>query len=134
MVDRLGWCYPCQKTQMRRHYEENKDKYADRARRRKDALMAVVERLKDRPCADCGVRHPPWVMDFDHLDSSKKLGSPSRLARDFGNEDVVRAEAEKCDVVCSNCHRHRTHLRAMGAPLGTLQNRSAGDASVVGGA
>jgi L-lysine 2,3-aminomutase len=48
-------------------------------------------------------------MDFDHLDDSEKLDDVSRLTR-FTKKKLL-TEIAKCDVVCSNCHRERTHQR-----------------------
>lgn len=48
-------------------------------------------------------------MDFDHV-RGKKVKSLSNLAIS-GTEAQVLAEIAKCDLVCANCHRHRTHLR-----------------------
>jgi ribosomal protein L37E len=60
-----------------------------------------------KPCADCGVQYNPWVMQFDHRDQSKKAFDMS-LARKMGIKKLT-IEAEKCDVICANCHFERTH-------------------------
>ena len=67
-----------------------------------------INKLKDIPCADCGAKYPPYVMDFDHVKGKKKF-----KVSDRGNLNLkfVLREVEKCDVVCSNCHRVRTHNR-----------------------
>jgi hypothetical protein len=52
----------------KKYYEANKHKYIERNRRRKIAAQEVVKELKDNPCTDCGVRYPPYVLDFHHLD------------------------------------------------------------------
>ena len=49
-------------------------------------------------------------MDFDHRDGSAKVANVNRLVQDAAWEKV-RREIEKCDLVCSNCHRIRTHAR-----------------------
>ena len=67
----------------------------------------IVNGLKSRPCADCGIQYPPCVMDFDHTKGTKRF-NVSRLSHRM--VDVV-AEIEKCDVVCANCHRMRTYAR-----------------------
>ena len=66
----------------------------------------IIEQLKDVPCADCKIEYPPYVMDFDPKDPATKtfeLGSASTSLI------KLLEEALKCDVVCSNCHRIRTH-------------------------
>jgi len=49
-------------------------------------------------------------MDFDHRDASKKIAAVSRLIGRAGRARIL-VEAEKCDVVCANCHRMRTYRR-----------------------
>jgi hypothetical protein len=70
---------------------------------------AIVNELKARPCMDCGIQYPPYVMEFDHLDYSTKIDAVSRLL--MHSLPKVLAEIEKCEIVCSNCHRVRTHSR-----------------------
>lgn len=88
-------------------------------RARLDRLNQIARDLKDVPCTDCGGRYPHWVMDFDHL-RDKKF-NVSRLIR-YGSRQRLIAEIEKCEVVCSNCHRTRTWNRR-------LQRRSARSAN-----
>ncbi len=68
---------------------------------------ALIDELKSVPCADCGVEYPPYVMDFDHRDPNTKLFRVS--SRTHHSTEKLCAEIAKCDVVCSNCHRIRTH-------------------------
>jgi hypothetical protein len=60
---------------------------------------------------DCGGTFPPECMDFDHRPGEKKLfGIGQGLRRKL---EALLAEIAKCDLVCANCHRIRTHrLRA----------------------
>lgn len=58
---------------------------------------------------DCGGRFPYYVMDLDHLRDKKfNLSDVSRHAHSIVK---VKKEIEKCEVVCSNCHRVRTFTR-----------------------
>ena len=68
----------------------------------------MIRKAKDKPCADCGQRYPSYVMDFDHVRGVKRfnIGAPGR--RTAG---VVAVEIAKCDVICANCHRIRTHSK-----------------------
>lgn len=80
---------------------------------RYDRNRAVVNAFKDRPCADCGGQWPPAIMHCDHRDPSQKLFTVgNRLAS--RTEAAVRAELEKCDVVCSNCHGLRHYYGEQG--------------------
>jgi hypothetical protein len=67
--------------------------------------------LKDVPCADCGRRYPPFVMDFDHRNGEDKTGNISAMAPRWSWSKIA-AEVAKCDVVCANCHRMRTARRS----------------------
>ena len=68
-----------------------------------------AKRAKEVPCADCGIEYPYYVMDFDHVLEKKFLinkyvkGGPSLKS--------LQLEIDKCEVVCSNCHRIRTYNR-----------------------
>lgn len=63
--------------------------------------------LKDAPCHDCQKRFPPECMDFDHRDPADKKYQIAGMSN-FSKEKVF-AELAKCDLVCANCHRVRSH-------------------------
>lgn len=69
-------------------------------------LRAILIEAKSRPCMDCGASYPYYVMDFDHVRGTKAFN----ISRTVGQSpESLRAEIAKCDLVCSNCHRLRTH-------------------------
>jgi hypothetical protein len=49
-------------------------------------------------------------MDFDHLDSTDKIGSISQLVNSLYIKKALE-EIKKCELVCANCHRMRTWNR-----------------------
>ena len=67
----------------------------------------LLNQLRDVPCADCKRRFPACAMDFDHRDPSTKESGVTRLVG-RATQEVILAEAAKCDIVCANCHRVRT--------------------------
>lgn len=69
---------------------------------------------------DCKKRYPVYVMDFDHRDSTEKLLNISKVHQ-HGIQKLL-SEIKKCDVVCSNCHRERTHQRKEAARLAQLED------------
>jgi len=71
----------------------------------------VIREAKNRPCADCGVQYPYYVMDFDHRPGCVKRANFNVLVKKGVARDILLDEIEKCDVVCSNCHRLRTYQR-----------------------
>jgi hypothetical protein len=70
--------------------------------------VIVLEALASG-CADCGTTDL-IVLNFDHRDPATKLYNISTLlsARNKFSVQILRDEISKCDVVCSNCHIHRT--------------------------
>src|SRR5262245_31511337 len=80
---------------------------ADNSRAKRRELL---DSLRRRPCADCGIQYPPYVMEFDHC-RGKKTQTISSMALSRASELKLLAEIEKCDIVCANCHKIRTFLR-----------------------
>lgn len=94
---------------IRRHYYANKEKYLEKNKKRRQELRLYVNSIKaSSPCADCGVQYPYYVMDFDHLGDKVDIISRLVLAN---NASALKREIEKCEIVCSNCHRERTYNR-----------------------
>jgi len=109
---RQSYCKSCQAHHHRRHYLKNKKKYLLKSRASRKLLKEQLNEYKNKPCADCGIRYDPWIMDFDHLDGSKKTASISRIFNDRGLKNAIK-EIAKCELVCSNCHRDRTYKRLL---------------------
>ena len=111
------YCRECQRAYVREHYALNREYYLAKAKRAKKKFRIAVQQqlaeLKAVPCADCGGVFPPWVLDFDHVRGAKLL-NVSRGYR-VGLKRMLD-EASKCEIVCSNCHRERTHKR-LNAPI-----------------
>ena len=59
-------------------------------------------------CVDCGESNH-IVLDFDHLKDKKY--NISRMIHDGFSWAAIKKEIAKCEVVCANCHRIRTHIR-----------------------
>ena len=96
------------KDKQRKYQREWAQKNGDRARKKKyKKLRAIIIKAKNVPCADCGEKYPYYVMDFHHVDPSKKNFTMNK----HGNRgiEVILAEIEKCIVLCANCHRMREH-------------------------
>ena len=94
----------------KRYYLRNKDLYkVKNIKRRKDLINFVIS-FKQKPCMDCGVQYPHYVMDFDHRDKKTKLTSINRMINfhSYSKEKILK-EMKKCDLVCANCHRIRTY-------------------------
>ena len=105
-----SFCKVCFAARHKTYYQENKRYYLDKKARCKRRLRAYVDALKRAPCTDCGLSYPPYVMDFDHLEGVAKKGLVAHSVNQ-GQVRKTKEEIAKCELVCSNCHRIRTHDR-----------------------
>lgn len=115
-IKRYGHCRDCKAAYQRQWYERNRNRHVravnDLRRERRRRNRRLMDEAKNRPCADCGQMYPPYVMDFDHVRGTK-LGNVSEMVSSATTLALL-AEIAKCDVVCANCHRLRTHCRRHG--------------------
>ncbi len=97
---------------MRRTFEDDAARRAvDTARntkRRKRHQDAITQYKVLKQCHDCAGVFTASQLEFDHCRGDKLFelsngGKRSLLA--------IATEIAKCDVVCANCHRIRTHSR-----------------------
>lgn len=110
-----GYNYYCRERQNKAnrkcwpdYYKRNKERFRQYDKERYLENATKIRVIKDVPCKDCGQRFPYYVMDFDHVRGEKKFVI-SGATCDYW--PTTLEEIEKCDVVCSNCHRIRTHSR-----------------------
>jgi len=80
--------------------------------KRRTSRKLIIQLKTGRSCIDCKEFYPHYMMDFDHV-RGIKIGNIYDLAK-TGDIAKLLAEVAKCDLVCSNCHRHRTFMRAAG--------------------
>lgn len=83
--------------------KSKKKKKIDEKRRR------IFDFLCNNPCSSCG-ETDPLVLEFDHL--SDKKTDISKLIRSTCSWRQLKVELDKCVVLCSNCHRRKTHKEA----------------------
>ena len=83
-------------------------------RERWRAQRKLLEDLRAVACADCGKNYPPCVMQFDHRDPTTKAHFVTQMIGRAGTARILE-EVAKCDIVCANCHRERTHSRRLAA-------------------
>jgi len=98
-----------QRAAERKWYRENRQLAFDKKNRKRARLREIAREAKARPCADCGLEYPYYVMDFDHVDGDKRMIISQLI--NFGSIGRLLAEIAKCEVVCANCHRVRTWER-----------------------
>ncbi len=103
-------CKGCQRLYSKQHYQSNRSKHIEKVIKYKEKVKSFIRQYKtEHPCTDCGKHYHFCIMDFDHLDSTKK-------SFNIGNTEhhtfpQVLEEIKKCELVCSNCHRFRTWNR-----------------------
>jgi hypothetical protein len=69
----------------------------------------LLKYLASHPCVDCG-ETDPVVLEFDHLrDKTHEVPALATMGVSWAR---VMREIDKCEVVCCNCHRKRTHQRS----------------------
>jgi transposase len=87
-----------------------KEKTLNRTKDIRSRISKYIQEYKQsKSCADCKENYPYWMMDLDHLENKKFNLSAYKTST--LSLDTVKLEINKCEVVCANCHRNRTHLR-----------------------
>lgn len=71
----------------------------------------IHEYKKTVSCVYCGCNNP-LVIDFDHMDRSSKKGTLATMITGGYDWNNVLEEIQKCQPVCSNCHRMKTILES----------------------
>jgi hypothetical protein len=105
-------CRSCQRDWYNNYYQtfpKEKARLTSNTKKQRDKLREIIRTAKDVPCLDCGVKYPYYVMDFDHLED--KIFNVGHMVGRGIPVSMVITEIAKCEVVCSNCHRERTHVR-----------------------
>lgn len=92
----------------RRYGQKYPDRVKASGRKHYLKIRTLINASKDKPCKDCKVSYPSYVMDFDHKNPCDKLFNVGEGGVGY---EALKLEILKCDVVCSNCHRIRTFDR-----------------------
>jgi hypothetical protein len=107
---RIVWCKPCKKVYDAAYHARHRDRVLAQKRGREAELVAWMRSRKSGPCVDCGGTFHPAAMTFDHLPGASKRADIATLTR-RSSMASIRAEIEKCELVCANCHAVRTFTR-----------------------
>lgn len=87
------WILP---DEQRSKIERGRSKYRNK---RKELITKIKKDLSG--CSRCGYNICDAALEFHHLDPAEKDSAISSLHK---TEDIIK-EAEKCVLLCSNCHR-----------------------------
>jgi hypothetical protein len=109
----ISRCIDCTKTLLKtpEYLEKRRIINKKKLPRRKRESNDWSNTLKTGPCTDCGIEYPPYVMDWDHMPGETKFKGVSSMVSCLYSKERVLSEISKCELVCSNCHRIRTHSR-----------------------
>jgi hypothetical protein len=72
------------------------------SKQRRDLQTRLVQEAGGH-CVRCGYSKSYWSLHFHHRDPTTKTTNVSLMVRDR-NYERAKGEAEKCDLVCANCH------------------------------
>lgn len=97
-------------SQDQRWHYQNKDRNARRTLERRQRLRHWLAELKvaSGGCLNCDETEP-LCLDFHHRDENQKTMAVNKMVLYGFSKSKIRAEIEKCDVLCSNCHWRKHH-------------------------
>ena len=99
-------CSNCMKKYAHKRYEAYKDIQLPSNKAKRALMWEHIFILKGgRKCADCGLDIEGPVYDLHHRDPSVKEFTVGATARRWSK--IVEQEVDKCDLLCSVCHRLR---------------------------
>lgn len=104
----MTMCKECNRVKQRKQYKGNKKYYLDRNRELRSLNREKYKKTKEgKPCSHCGGIFPQVCMDYDHVDPSTKRMCVAQMMG-YSWKDIQK-EIDKCELICSNCHRIKTY-------------------------
>lgn len=116
---KLGLCKYCAKKALKgrsgcrkclNRFSSNRRKYWKLKQDTKQDRRLELIKLSSGECSDCGYSENPAAFEFDHV-RGKKKAAISNMLNVLNSWETILQELEKCELVCANCHRIRTHNR-----------------------
>lgn len=108
---RHSTCKECWKIIRKKSYNENKKTTLERNKRNRIKNREWYnEYKKTLKCNRCPENHPA-CLEFHHEDSNEKEFNVSELIGSTYSVEKIMEEIEKCEVLCSNCHRKHHHKK-----------------------
>ena len=107
-----SYCRPCQREYGQQYYIANKARVLKRNKARSRAILEWLNAYKtDRGCKECGYNSHACALDFHHLNEEEKLFALNEAQRKRYGFAKIQREAEKCIILCANCHRVHHHSK-----------------------
>jgi len=89
----------------RKWYANNKTHAKEKLKSNRAQIKEWFDELKQGlSCKQCSENHPA-CLDFHHKDSNSKEINVSLAVHECWSKERIMKEIEKCEVLCSNCHR-----------------------------
>lgn len=112
---RKSYCSECSKNYRKSYYDGHRKEAIEYSlkstkRRKIESQQFIWDYLLENPCVVCK-ESDPIVLEFDHRDPSNKISSVSDMVNDKLSIKKIKNEIEKCDVLCSNCHKRKTAIQ-----------------------
>lgn len=94
-----------QRRYSRKWYTYNKARQIEANNRQRDKMVEWFQEYKSGlQCSKCPKNHPA-CLEFHHRKSDDKYEEIANMVRNRRSKKAILAEIDKCDVLCSNCHR-----------------------------
>jgi len=112
---RKSYCSECASLYRKKYYKGHRLEAIEYSKettkkRKLDTQQFIWDYLSNNPCIVCN-ESDPIVLEFDHRDPSTKEMSVSEMVRSKMGIERIKREIEKCDILCSNCHKRRTAIQ-----------------------
>ena len=104
--EHLAEVFGCSKAAISNTMNGNASRQNDTAVMRRRIFRRYKEMVG---CQECGYNAHFAALDFNHINPKDKLHHPSALISSTVTGELLWAELEKCEVLCSNCHRIHSH-------------------------
>lgn len=105
-------CKICSRERSKRYYKENPVKHKENVKSRKlqidqENQTKVIEYLLKHPCIRCN-ESDILTLEFDHI-VDKEINICTALQLGWTWKRIEK-EISKCQVLCANCHRRKSHM------------------------
>ena len=97
-------CRACNSDYLKEHYKNNKGMYKNNRKIRKSRTrLWYIDFKNDLQCERCSETHIA-CLEFHHKDDDKLFNISTSAGQGFSKKKILE-EMEKCNILCSNCHR-----------------------------
>lgn len=108
---RKSACKLCRRQEQKTYSLNNKDTVRKTEKKKQVRNRNYIYNAKfGKFCIDCGIIYDPCVLQFDHI-KNNKIKNVSKMVVNSSIKRI-QEEIDKCEIVCTNCHRDRTHNRS----------------------